>query len=68
MTYMLRREFRSGETEDTRLDVLAKQSGRTASQVIRLLINAVALERVTTGIPAPTLPEAEAAARELSVA
>jgi len=65
MTYMLRREFRLGQTEDTRLDILAKRSGRTASQVIRLLINAVDPERVTTGFPAPTLLEAEAAEREL---
>ena len=51
-----------------RLRQLAQRGARTESDIVRRLILQADPERVTTGIPAPTLLEAEASERELSVA
>ena len=68
MSYGRRLGIRLGERETDLVARIAARAGRSESDVIRTLIRSVDVDRVSTGIPAPTPLEAEAAEAELSVA
>jgi len=61
-------EFRVDPEEGRRLRLLAERADRTPSDLLRTLVRQLDPEQVTTGIPAPTLLEAEAAELQLSIA
>lgn len=61
-------EIRLSEGDTARVRLIAERSGRSVAEVLRHVIRAIDPERVTTGIPLPTQPQAEASERELSVA
>ena len=62
--YNERFEFRVDAEAGRRLRLAAERTGRTPSDFLRTLVRQLDLAALTTGVPSPTLPEAQASERE----